>query len=321
MRCPELLIGADTEAVVRAYSEGVSALQLSVKHGVSLNTVLRRLRDAGVEIRKTGRQPPLVLQLAPEKALRLREIVDGLQLGDGSMDSEGPLRLTQCVKHEPWVRTVQALFDGVGVPCKVIPVKHSRSSKIKGRELKPFTGFQLYTPAYQEFKNERLRWYPRGKKRVPDDVCLTPLSVALWFCGDGNGPRTGTLSFCTQGFNAHDVDLLGRRLSRLVGIRAVRGNSPDGYVLKVLRRDDAVRLRDFMQEHIPEVFRYKLQHVRGATRKGEHQRKLTEAQVREIRASYAPTGSTSARQLAEQFNVSWVTIYNIVNRKIYQWVA
>ncbi len=47
----------DVQVLIGSYQSGISALRLAADLGVSLNTVLRRLRESGVAIRKTERQP------------------------------------------------------------------------------------------------------------------------------------------------------------------------------------------------------------------------------------------------------------------------
>lgn len=73
----------------------------------------------------------------------------------------------------------------------------------------------LYTPAYIELKGERLRWYPRGIKRIPADVSFDPLALAYWFCGDGTYDKHGAIFFCTNGFLKKEVNVLAQGLVEL----------------------------------------------------------------------------------------------------------
>lgn len=69
------------------------------------------------------------------------------------------------------------------------------------------------TPIYR-------RWYPNGKKHVPEDLVLTPLTVAHWFCGDGTSsyrPNNGGIivSFATDCFTFDECEVLAYKLNTL----------------------------------------------------------------------------------------------------------
>ena len=303
----------DPSALVSAYVSGRSALSLSEESECSLNTVLRRLREQGVEIRQVGRQEPLRAPLTDPS--RFVEILDGLLLGDGSINVAGSLRLGQTRKHGSWVQEVATLLSGVGVSSKIIPVRpRKKPSVIDGRLIKSSGSWVLYTPQYQETKEQRDRWYPRGEKRVPQDVRFTDLSVALWFCGDGSYGDNGTLSFCTQGFSRGDVQFLASAFESF-GVQASVKDTSDGPVVAIYRRNDALCLAKRIKQHVSDVFQYKLRYVKAAIPRGRTQRKLTSGQVADIRARYTP-GSGAA--LGREFGVSKTTINNIVRGLVYK---
>lgn len=56
-------------------------------------------------------------------------------------------------------------------------------------------------------------WYPNGKKIVPTNLELSPLSLAIWFCDDGcvspsNSPWRMRIKLSTHGFKHNDVEFL-----------------------------------------------------------------------------------------------------------------
>jgi hypothetical protein len=61
-----------------------------------------------------------------------------------------------------------------------------------------------------------MRWYPIcGKKQPPDDVRITPLSVMMWYLGDGSlvqGNNTVMLRLSTDGFLPEKVEFLAEKL-------------------------------------------------------------------------------------------------------------
>jgi len=306
---------------VSAYVAGQSALSISKEFGLSWQTVIRRVSEIGIPIRRTGRVPPNELALPPETAARFRELVDGLLLGDGSIDRHGVLRLGQSVRHEEWVLGVKEDLEALGVPARV-GYGGPTISKLDGRVIKSRGSVYVYTPTFKETKEQRVRWYDGDVKRVPADVVLTPTSVALWFCGDGTNFGDGLLSFCTDSFFEVDIDRLIMCLRRDFGVRATKsraGLSSAGVLqhhINLCRRDDCVLIKEAVSSLIPSVFSYKLRGIRPAIPKGRALRRLTERQVLMIRSRHS--SGESATHLGREYGVSNVTIANIVRRKIYR---
>ncbi|KKK81369.1 hypothetical protein LCGC14_2814130, partial [marine sediment metagenome] len=69
---------------------------------------------------------------------------------------------------------------------------------------------------HPDFKKQRTRWYPQGKKIVPKDVLLSPESVLIWYLGDGSVKKY-SVTLHTNGFTQECVRFLIKRLS-LIGI-------------------------------------------------------------------------------------------------------
>lgn len=66
----------------------------------------------------------------------------------------------------------------------------------------------------------RKKWYPKGKKIVPKDIVLTPLTIRQWYIGDGclyRPPKNGRprITLHTTGFPMLDVKWLIERLIKL----------------------------------------------------------------------------------------------------------
>jgi hypothetical protein len=53
------------------------------------------------------------------------------------------------------------------------------------RTAKTYHNTKMQTHRTELFEEQYQRWYPNGKKIVPQDVALTPLSLAIWFADDG----------------------------------------------------------------------------------------------------------------------------------------
>lgn len=193
---------------------------------------------------------------------RFHEIVDGLLLGDGCLAPDGVLLLSQTTKNgrRLWLDQVRAELEAFG--CTATVVERDRLPKlIRGRSVQGGRDAILRTRTYQELKDARRRWYPKGKKRVPRDLVLTPRVLAHWFAGDGSG-TPHSLVFYTNGFLKTDVHFLVRGLSRL-GVEAHAASARQGSAIIVVGKARArAQLNALIRAHLPECFLYKLRFER-----------------------------------------------------------
>ena len=84
-----------------------------------------------------------------------------------------------------------------------------------------YSSCEFYTkqsPIFSEYYN---KWYGSGKKKVPEDLELTPLLIAVWFCDDGHARvRYGkfpSIRISTDGFEKDEVELLISKLNQRYG--------------------------------------------------------------------------------------------------------
>jgi hypothetical protein len=303
--------------LVKAYQAGTSAVKLAHTNHVSVWAVLKRLRDAGVQIRPSGVRK--MLGLAPEATSILREIVDGLLLGDGSIAANKPsLRIEQSADRDGWLTELQAQLACIGVWSNSTRIP-PKTKMIDGRSITKGWSRVLYTSVCDEMRAERLRWYPDKIKRIPADIVLSPRTIALWFAGDGTYNGYGNLFFCTNGFLREEVEGLADALS-VFGVQAYCAPAGrfDEYKVNVTKRDDAERLRVLMDPFLPTCCTYKLRFVRPAIPRGSHMRRFTDQQVTEIRSRCAAGEVQTA--LAVELGTSQAAISQIVRRKAYRLV-
>lgn len=202
-----------------------------------------------------GYASPNVLQL---------ELLDGAMLGDATIKR----RQAQFVVS-------QASPEYVGLKAVALREFVCDSGLDEPRQMtdgyrrQAMAWFYLKTDGW--VKRERARWYSRdGRKRVPRDVRLTPLSLAVWYMDDGNrrarsATATGNVVLCTDGFTKTDVDFLVVRLNEL-GVecrRDAKTNRRGGvvvgryYRIKTTVRG-AAKLYEFVARYVPPEMRYKL---------------------------------------------------------------
>lgn len=295
-------------ALVAEYQEA-SASSLARKYGTSVWTIINRLETAGVRIRSNKEQNEKRLNLSEAQNELFLEVVDGILLSDGSIDPKGCLRLEQSHAHAGWLEHIVTQWNSIGGSARSVPIS-PRERTIDGRKVFSGGGFLLYTPCYVELQEQRARWYPRGIKRVPSDVVLSPLSLAYWICGDGTYDKQGALFFCTNGFLKKEIHRLAQLLTDF-GVRARCVPVPSRrrqWKIAITQRDASEQLRTRTEAHMPECFLYKFAHVRAAIPRGTAQTKLTPEQVTQIRERCG----TRQGLLAREFGVSQTTISRIL---------
>lgn len=137
------------------------------------------------------------------------DFIDGFLLGDGHISKHN------C--HISWSLKYQEFSEFIENKLNQYLPKSSRRF-VKDARFKNGGSFSTRgnTKCHPDFKQQRARWYPQGKKNVPKDVSLSPESVLIWYLGDGSAKKY-SVTLCTNGFTQECVRFLIKRLS-LIGI-------------------------------------------------------------------------------------------------------
>lgn len=139
---------------------------------------------------------------------------------------------------------------------------------------KPYTKCDLPTLSHPLLASEHTRWYNTGKKEVPPDLYLTPLSLSHWFMNDGSSSFTKWVavyvSLSTYCFSISSIETLERELDYL-GIGSFRGRDKrvvSGSGIRLFVRQASVnRFMDIVEPYVVEPFKYKVK------RRNEDERK------------------------------------------------
>ena len=146
------------------------------------------------------------------------EFIDGELLGDASIQVRSiyASRINYASRHRHYVEWLKTQFDSWGI----------KSGKVRIRKIhlgytsKIFTAYYFDTYAYSIFNEFRNRFYPNGKKIVPEDIELTPLTVRQWYIGDGSLIKSGKckpyIALFTCGFTKEDVLFLMSKLDLII---------------------------------------------------------------------------------------------------------
>jgi DNA-directed RNA polymerase subunit RPC12/RpoP len=115
-------------------------------------------------------------------------------LGDGNLTTRRPtsnawFRITRKAADRDYLIWTMEHFSEFLTPRGIMDFEQKDSSG----NLHEAIGF--YTKASPAFTEFHRKWYPGGKKTIPEDLVLTPLSIAIWFADDGTVKRRSRNGF------------------------------------------------------------------------------------------------------------------------------
>src|SRR5579863_9967762 len=186
---------------------------------------------------------------------RQEKILEGMLLGDGHLERQrGALSARLKIEHS----AAQATY----VAWKYIEwrdwVRTPPKEKLKKNRLGTTSvnvGFS--TLSHRELEAVRQRFYPDGRKIVPEDLELNSLNVAVWFMDDGSkkSSQCRGIYFNTQSYTVEEVELLQRLLRRDVGVETSVRQQRDGLQIYV-PSPSVTGLLSFISAYVLPCMRY-----------------------------------------------------------------
>lgn len=203
--------------------EKLSSIEISKIINVHKVTILNWLRNHNIPIRSNSESKHIWQANHFDITNEFREWIDGELLGDGCLNSRSKYsaRVKYSSKYLEYIDYIAESLKHFGI---------EQSGYIRKREPNPGAYSYHYTSkSYNELKDFHTRWYPEGKKIVPRDVRLTPITLRQWYLGDGclYIPKTKRRRFITlaaYSFTDDDVYFL-IKLFREIGIVATKPKS------------------------------------------------------------------------------------------------
>lgn len=230
------------------YEENLSAPQIAERLKVSSATIYRWMNRYDIPRRSRGES---LQYRTPRTELTEKQqyILDGLMLGDASIPRVPKKGVNTgfslTCKYKEFLKHVR----------EILPFRWGSGGKIhefttnggfSNTNSKIYTAYLLWSRFDKKLTEERERWYPYGKKRVPRDIVLAPEALLYWFIGDGTrGKRRKStrrndyryvVNIGTHGFPIEDDLFLISKLDEL-GItatinRAIKKNFTYLYISK-----------------------------------------------------------------------------------------
>lgn len=209
---PGIVVPFTKEDLIREYVEnGKTQYEIADVYKVSQKMVGDYLRDWGIEIisvpERTQKLSPVVLTSFQE------DLVEGMLLGDGHLrnyvKAKKKTSLLIC-EHSDRQKNYLAYKFNLLKPFVVRePYRYWRKD-IRFKDGGAWSN-GCYTRSHLFWAELRDKWYPEGKKKVPNDVRLSSVGLTFWYGDDGSTNRD-TINLYTLDFSLEEVEFLREKL-------------------------------------------------------------------------------------------------------------
>ena len=250
------------ERLHRLYvEENLRDAEIAARAGCSRNRVTAIRAKYGIATRYSAERRDL-----PDMTPRQMDVMVGSLLGDGCIrrsrtDRESHYEEQHCTAQVEYLEWKAREFTSLR------PFFTKRTLNAGGLMVRGIRHGvrEMRLPASPELSALRAAWYPDGKKIVPADLQLTPLSIAVWYMDDGSYARPNygdCATLCSFGFTEMENQRLVSLIEETTGarFRLIR-TKPKGYAPRVGLRAYGESCRAFLravEPFIHPVMRYKL---------------------------------------------------------------
>lgn len=181
-------------------------------------TIRKRLHRYNISVRSKSEAHHLARGNHCDLSLEAIEWINGELLGDGCLRSQSKYsaNITYTSKYPEYLKYVRDTLNSFGI---------EQAGKIVEEYSKNFDCYTYHynSRCYAELYSIYKQWYPEGKKIIPRDIEITPLTLRQHYIGDGTlrhqENRNPFIKLCTYGFPIIDVKYFLKKLTKL-GIKA-----------------------------------------------------------------------------------------------------
>jgi len=242
--------------IVRKESSSVMAKEAGCGH----ETIRKWLHKYGIPVRSRGEGIFLAKRNSVIIAPGFLEFLKGEIIGDGyvGMPRKRSAHYAHTSKHKEYVVWLSGRFAEWGI--EQVGQINRRKDKRTGA-----ISYNYQSKSYPELVPIRKRWYPNGKKIVPQDLRLTPIIARQWYLGDGGltsyKSKHPGIVLATCDFDRQSIDHLIEELNRL-GFKATYQPANNSIYLS------AYSVKDFLEWIGPcpiSCYDYKWNYSKGST--------------------------------------------------------
>ena len=177
-------------------------------------------------------------------------ILVGSLLGDGALRKQGKrrnalLEVNHSFKQKEYVDWKWQHF-------RSYVLRQPKSRKGNGSRI----AYRFTTRSLPEFTFYHDWFYPEGKKRIPSNLTLDPLSLAIWFMDDGTRIRSA-FYLNTQQFTLAEQHLLKQILLKTFGLQSALNRDKQYFRLR-LNTVSSVKLKRIIEPFVIPSLKNKL---------------------------------------------------------------
>ena len=291
--------------------------ELAEHFNVSKSTINRRIKELNCFKRNLDHS------IVPNN--EQLELIIGSLLGDGSLsiskNEKSTFKITHGEKQFDYLQWKNNLLKPFSREL-VKSIVNSPFPNGKTRK-KPSTIYTSYTFSTNFFKELEKKWYvPRTdhyhfkrRKIIPEDLKLTPFTLAIWFFDDGrNSQLHRNASISTDGFTLHECDKLVNLIDATFNIKCKTVKTKIESQFEIyFPTTSYLNLIEVIKPYaIAPSIQYK---VDLKNYKHPKLKMLTRKEVNEIRMK--SKNGMSTKDIASEYKTSQTNVSNIVNNKIW----
>jgi len=232
--------------------KNLSTVQVSILLKVNDETIRRWLHKFNIPVRSYGLAKHLKYGNHCQLSSEMIKWLNGELLGDGNLYSRSSYsaNFRYGSKYFEYCQYVSDTLKCFGI---------EQSGKINKRYHKDRNCYSYFYQSrrYAELLPIRKQWYPEGKKIIPKDLKLTPLTLRQHYIGDGSlvHPQKAKpyIVLSTCGFSISDVEWLISQLNEL-GFKATRMSSNNVIHISTY---SAKAFLNYIGECLVECYQYK----------------------------------------------------------------
>jgi len=199
--------------------EKLSLSQIGKKINRDITTIYNWLHKFNIPVRSVAEGTHLIEANHCNLSKQAIEWLNGELLGDGCLYSYSSYSANFIYgsKYLEYIHYISDILKSFGIGGGEIKKKYNKDWDCYV--------YHYYSHCYVELLPIRKRWYPDGKKIVPRDVTLTPLTCRQFYIGEGclshRKKQRPHIVLATYGFLIEDVEWLKIQLNKL-GFKATR---------------------------------------------------------------------------------------------------
>ncbi len=239
-------------------NQKVSMKEISQMIGCCNGTILRRIHKYNIPIVRNCHMHLDDKLNSFSITDEIRSYIDGLIMSDGYISNELPYpRYSQqsARRYENWLINIKNYFNSFNIKCRLDRIIQ-KPRYIKGILYPETPASYLQTISYPQLKEFRDRWYPEGKKIIPDDIDITPQFLSNWYLGDGSY-SIKRITFYTDSFTEEEIDRFIDKLNSELDIHLTKNHRSNKPIIRLNIKYDINLLLEYMKPHIVDCFKYK----------------------------------------------------------------